>query len=106
VSGRRAVSGAALIVLAVAAAAFPVIFSSPVVTNYAVYALIFVAVVSAWNVFSGFSGYISLGHAVFGAASCSFMPAMKLVSSAGGLAAKRAAKLGLAGPLTALSPAS
>ena len=35
------------------------------VTNYAIYALIFVAVVSAWNVFSGFSGYISLGHAVF-----------------------------------------
>ena len=29
------------------------------------YALIFVAVASAWNIFSGFSGYISLGHAVF-----------------------------------------
>ena len=44
---------------------FPLVFSSPVVTNYAIYALIFVAAVSAWNVFSGFSGYISLGHAVF-----------------------------------------
>lgn len=64
-TARRAVPGTALIVLAAAAAGFPVIFSSPVVTNYAVYALIFVAVVSAWNVFSGFSGYISLGHAVF-----------------------------------------
>src|SRR6266567_3544459 len=29
------------------------------------YALIFVAVVTAWNMFSGFSGYISLGQAVF-----------------------------------------
>ena len=58
-------AGAALIVLAVAAVGFPLVFSSPVVTNYAMYALIFVAVVSAWNVFSGFSGYISLGHAVF-----------------------------------------
>ena len=64
-SGQRAVAGAALIALAAAAVGFPLVFSSPVVTNYAVYALIFVAVVSAWNVFSGFSGYISLGHAVF-----------------------------------------
>ena len=30
-----------------------------------VYTLIFVAAASAWNLFSGFSGYISLGHAVF-----------------------------------------
>ena len=64
-SRQRAAAGLALIVLAVAAIAFPLVFSSPVVTNYAIYALIFVAVVSAWNVFSGFSGYISLGHAVF-----------------------------------------
>ena len=65
VSGQRAVQAVALIVLAAAAVGFPLVFGSPVVTNYAVYALIFVAVVSAWNVFSGFSGYISLGHAVF-----------------------------------------
>ncbi len=64
-SRQRAGAGLALIVLAVAAIAFPLVFSSPVVTNYAIYALIFVAAVSAWNVFSGFSGYISLGHAVF-----------------------------------------
>jgi branched-chain amino acid transport system permease protein len=65
VGRRRALAGLALVVLAVAAILFPLVFSSPVVTNYAVYALIFVAVVSAWNLFSGFSGYISLGHAVF-----------------------------------------
>jgi len=64
-STQRATAGLALIVLAAAAVAFPLVFSSPVTTNYAIYALIFVAVVSAWNVFSGFSGYISLGHAVF-----------------------------------------
>ena len=64
-SRQRAAAGLALIVLAVVAMVFPLVFSSPVVTNYAVYALIFAAVVSAWNVFSGFSGYISLGHAVF-----------------------------------------
>jgi branched-chain amino acid transport system permease protein len=64
-SRRRVLSAVALIVLAAAAVVFPVVFSSPVVTNYAVYALIFAAVASAWNVFSGFSGYISLCHAVF-----------------------------------------
>ncbi len=65
VSGPRALAGLGLAVLAAAAVAVPLVFSSPVITNYAIYALIFVAVVSAWNVFSGFSGYISLGHAVF-----------------------------------------
>jgi branched-chain amino acid transport system permease protein len=65
ISGRGAAAGLGLILLALIALAFPLVFSSPVVTNYAVYALIFAAVVSAWNVFSGFSGYISLGHAVF-----------------------------------------
>jgi branched-chain amino acid transport system permease protein len=65
VSRQRVAAGLGLIVLAVAAILFPVVFSSPVITNYAVYALIFVAVVSAWNMFSGFSGYISLGQAVF-----------------------------------------
>ena len=64
-STQRAIRGLGLIVLAVAAIAFPLVFSSPVVTNYAIYALIFAAVVSAWNMFSGFSGYISLGQAVF-----------------------------------------
>jgi branched-chain amino acid transport system permease protein len=64
VSRRRAAAGLVLALLA-AAAGFPLVFSSPVITNYAIYALIFVAVGSAWNVFSGFSGYISLGHAVF-----------------------------------------
>jgi len=65
VSRQRAAAGLGLIVLAVAAILFPAVFSSPVLTNYAIYALIFVAVVSAWNLFSGFSGYISLGQAVF-----------------------------------------
>jgi branched-chain amino acid transport system permease protein len=61
-TGLRLVGVIALLALA---ALFPVLFPSPVDTNYGVYALIFVAVASAWNIFSGFSGYISLGHAVF-----------------------------------------
>jgi branched-chain amino acid transport system permease protein len=60
----RLAAAGVVAVLAVAVA-FPVLFPSPVATNYGVYTLIFVAVASAWNVFSGFTGYISLGHAVF-----------------------------------------
>ena len=56
---------AGIVVLLAGALAFPVVYPSPTATNYGVYALIFVAVASAWNFFSGFSGYISLGHAVF-----------------------------------------
>ena len=54
-----------VVALLAVAVAFPVLFPSPVATNYGVFALIFVAVASAWNLFSGFSGYISLGNAVF-----------------------------------------
>ncbi|MGH3169903.1 MAG: branched-chain amino acid ABC transporter permease, partial [Trebonia sp.] len=56
---------AGIVVLLAGALAFPVLFPNPVITNYGVFALIFVAVASAWNFFSGFSGYISLGNAVF-----------------------------------------
>ncbi len=56
---------AGLVAVAAVAIAFPFVFSSPADTNYGVYALIFVTAASAWNIFSGFSGYISLGQAVF-----------------------------------------
>jgi branched-chain amino acid transport system permease protein len=61
----RSARPAGTAVLLAAAIAFPLVFPNPVATNYGVFTLIFVAVASAWNVFSGFSGYISLGHAVF-----------------------------------------
>jgi len=61
----RGARAAGLTALLAAAVAFPLIFPNPVATNYGVFTLIFVAVASAWNVFSGYSGYISLGHAVF-----------------------------------------
>jgi branched-chain amino acid transport system permease protein len=52
---------AALVVLV----AFPLVITNALYTNYGVLTLIFVAWAVAWNMFSGFSGYISLGHAVF-----------------------------------------
>ena len=34
-------------------------------TSIAVFTLIFMVSASAWNIFSGYSGYLALGHAVF-----------------------------------------
>ena len=61
----RAIPLAGLVVLAAAVVLFPVVFTNPTITNFGVITLIFVAVASAWNLFSGYSGYLSLGHAVF-----------------------------------------
>lgn len=46
-------------------AAFPVIFGNPTVTSVAVFTMIFLIAVVGWNIFSGYTGYISLGHAAF-----------------------------------------
>ncbi len=56
---------AGLVLLIAAAIAFPQAITDPAVTNYGVFAMIFVTVASAWNIFSGNTGYISVGHAVF-----------------------------------------
>ena len=50
-----------LVILAV----FPLVLQNATVTNIAVDTLVFAAAAVAWNIFSGYSGYISLGHAVF-----------------------------------------
>jgi branched-chain amino acid transport system permease protein len=60
-SGR---AGGILAVLAVLAV-FPQVLQNATVTTIAVDTLIFAAAAVAWNIFSGYSGYISLGHAVF-----------------------------------------
>ena len=57
-------AGTAVIALAVLAV-FPLVFTNALVTTIGVDALIFVSAASAWNLFSGYSGYISLGQAVF-----------------------------------------
>jgi branched-chain amino acid transport system permease protein len=59
--------GGAVAVIAVIAvlAVFPLAVTNATVTTIAVDTLIFAAAAVAWNIFSGYSGYISLGHAVF-----------------------------------------
>jgi branched-chain amino acid transport system permease protein len=55
----------AVAVVAAAAVVFPLVFTAPTVTQIAVDTLFFVGAAAAWNIFSGYTGYISLGHAVF-----------------------------------------
>jgi len=57
--------GGGLVVLIVLAVLFPQVFSNPAVTNYGVLALVFATAAVAWHIFSGTTGYISLGQAVF-----------------------------------------
>ena len=54
-----------LLLLLVIALAFPIVFSNPTVTTIAIFTLIFAAAATGWNIFSGFTGYISLGHAAY-----------------------------------------
>jgi branched-chain amino acid transport system permease protein len=44
---------------------FPLVFPNPAVTSIAIFTLLFAAAATAWNMFSGYSGYISLGHAAY-----------------------------------------
>jgi branched-chain amino acid transport system permease protein len=60
-----AVKPAGIAVLVIMVIVFPLIFTNATVTEIAVQTVIFVAAASAWNIFSGFSGYLSLGHAIF-----------------------------------------
>ena len=55
-----------VIVLALACAiGFPFVFGNPAITSIAFFTVLYVAAASAWNVFSGYSGYMALGNAVF-----------------------------------------
>lgn len=49
----------------VVAIVFPLVYSNPTYTQIAFYTLAFAAAGSAWNIFSGYTGYIALGHAAF-----------------------------------------
>ena len=44
---------------------FPVLITDPASTSIAFYALVFMVAASSWNIFSGYTGYLALGHAVF-----------------------------------------
>jgi branched-chain amino acid transport system permease protein len=62
---RQALAVIGVVALLVVVAVFPLVITNPTATNFGVITLVFVAVTSAWNLFSGYSGYLSLGQAVF-----------------------------------------
>ncbi len=53
------------IAIVVVVLGFPLVITTQTVTTMAFYAVIFMAAATAWNAFCGYSGYISIGHAVF-----------------------------------------
>jgi len=61
----RLVRFGSLAIAAVIMISFPVLFTNPTVTTIGVFAMIYLVSVTGWNIFSGYSGYIALGHAVF-----------------------------------------
>ena len=61
---RKAVVGALAVVVAIFAL-FPIVVTDPSTTSIAVFAVVFMIAAAAWNMFSGYSGYLALGHAVF-----------------------------------------
>jgi branched-chain amino acid transport system permease protein len=63
--GWRALAVTAALVVAVVFALFPVVITDPTATSIAVFTLVFMVATTAWNIFSGYSGYLALGHAVF-----------------------------------------
>jgi len=62
---RRSVLVGAIAVAALIFAFFPVIITDPTATSIAIFTLVFMVAATAWNIFSGYSGYLALGHAVF-----------------------------------------
>ncbi len=54
-----------LLVLLVIALIFPIAFPNPEVTTIAIFTLIFAVAATGWNIFSGYTGYIALGHAAY-----------------------------------------
>ncbi|HEY3771390.1 MAG TPA: branched-chain amino acid ABC transporter permease [Solirubrobacteraceae bacterium] len=61
----RRVKVGAIAVVAVLFLGFPLVITDPSTTSIAVFALVFMVAASSWNIFSGYSGYLALGHAVF-----------------------------------------
>jgi branched-chain amino acid transport system permease protein len=61
----RAVRWSGTGLLLVFLAVFPLLFPNPAVTSIAVFTMIFLVAAIGWNIFSGYSGYISIGHAAY-----------------------------------------
>lgn len=54
-----------LVAVLAAFIAFPQVFTNPAVTTIAIFTLMYATATAGWNIFSGYTGYIALGHAAF-----------------------------------------
>lgn len=61
----RTVKIVGLLCLLVFAVIFPLVFSNSAITSIAVFTLLYAGAATGWNIFSGYTGYFSFGHAVF-----------------------------------------
>jgi branched-chain amino acid transport system permease protein len=61
----RAPALAGVVVVMALIAVFPLVVTDPTATSIGIFTLVFMVSATAWNVFSGYSGYLALGHAVF-----------------------------------------
>jgi branched-chain amino acid transport system permease protein len=62
---KRAPAVAGVVVVMALIALFPLVVTDPTATSIGFFTLVFMVSAAAWNVFSGYSGYLALGHAVF-----------------------------------------
>lgn len=62
---RRYRTSGLLVLLLALFIVFPLVISNPAVTGIAVFALVFAVATTGWNIFSGYTGYIALGHAAY-----------------------------------------
>jgi branched-chain amino acid transport system permease protein len=65
VPSRRGLTLGSLAIIGAVFVVFPLVVTDPSTTSIAFFALVFMVAASAWNIFSGYSGYLALGHAVF-----------------------------------------
>jgi branched-chain amino acid transport system permease protein len=61
----RALMIAGGVIVAAVFVLYPLGVTDPTATSIAVFTLVFMVATAAWNIFSGYSGYLALGHAVF-----------------------------------------
>ena len=54
-----------LIAVVAALLVFPQVFSNPAAITIAIFTLMYATATTGWNIFSGYTGYIALGHAAF-----------------------------------------
>jgi branched-chain amino acid transport system permease protein len=54
-----------LLALLIISLVFPLLFPNPAVTSMAIFSLLFACAATGWNIFSGYTGYISLGYGTY-----------------------------------------